>query len=106
MTPRNVVFAALAITVALPLPALAQDYRPAARNPGVILSERERRAAYPVRLPGGRVAERAGSGGIPWLYGIGDVYGKASGLPVVKGATPSVLKSTASGGLVPGQEQR
>lgn len=106
---RRMLFAlAAAAMVPLPLsaPASAQDYRPAAQRPGVILSSREERVAYPVRLPDGRVAERAGSGGIPWLFGLGDVYGKASGLPLVNGATPSVLASTPSGGLVPGQEPR
>ncbi|WP_139802563.1 hypothetical protein [Aurantimonas sp. 22II-16-19i] len=106
---RRMLLALAAVaTVPLPLttPASAQDYRPAAERPGVILSNRERRVAYPVRLPDGRVALRAGSGGIPWLFGLGDVYGSASALPLVNGATPSVLASTPSGGLVPGQDPR
>ncbi|WAP67386.1 hypothetical protein [Jiella pelagia] len=85
---------------------LAQDYGARAERPAVVLSTRERRASYPVRLPDGRVVQRAGSGGIPWLYGIGDVYGKASALPLVNGSTPSVMASTPSGGIVPGQDPR
>ncbi|MBO0903857.1 hypothetical protein [Jiella sonneratiae] len=91
---------------AFAVPAAAQDYAAYAERPGVILSARERRAATARRLPNGRLVERAGSGGIPWLYGIGDVYGKASALPLVHGATPSVLASTPSNGIVPGQEPR
>ncbi|NDW05721.1 hypothetical protein [Jiella pacifica] len=85
---------------------LAQDYGSRADRPGIILSNRERRVAYPVRLPDGRVVQRAGSGGIPWLFGLGDVYGQPSAAPLVNGATPSVLASTPSGGIVPGQEPR
>jgi len=98
---------AFALTAGLvPSSASAQDYRTGVRGQGVILSDRERREAYAVRLPNGRVVERASNGGIPWLFGLGDVYGKASGLPLVNGATPSVLASTPSGGIIPGQDPR
>ena len=96
--------AAALLAMPIPTPASAQDYRPLPPRAGVILSSRERKVAYPVRLPDGRVAERAGSGGIPWLFGIGGVYGKASAMPLTNGATPSVLASTPSSGIVPGQE--
>ncbi|MCE7027389.1 hypothetical protein [Jiella avicenniae] len=85
---------------------LAQEYGARVDRPAVVLSNRERRVAYSVRLPDGRVVRRAGGGGIPWLYGLGDVYGKASAVPLVDGSTPSVLASTPSGGVVPGQEPR
>lgn len=86
--------------------ALAQDYGARADRPSVILSNRERHVAYSVRLPDGRVVQRAGGDGIPWLFGLGDVYGRASALPLVDGATPSVLASTPAGGIVPGQDPR
>lgn len=91
--------AILAALLALPaVPVLAQD------SVGVALSNREKRVAVPVRLPDGRVVLRTRNSGIPWLYGLGSAYGKASGLPLVGGVTPSIIASTPSGGLVPGQE--
>lgn len=92
--------AAVLATLLLPPagPALAQQVV------GVELSSRERAVAVPVRLPDGRVALRPPNSGLPWLFGLGDVYGKASAVPLVNGVTPSVLASTPSGGLVPGQD--
>ncbi len=105
--PMTGLAAALGLLVVLPAaPTLAQEYGTRADRPGVILSTREQRVSYPVRLPDGRVVRQTGSGGIPWLFGIGDVYGKASALPLVNGATPSVMASTPSGGIVPGQDPR
>ncbi|MBP0614175.1 hypothetical protein [Jiella mangrovi] len=105
-TGRLTAVAALSAVLAFPAMAQAQDYRTGERGPGVILSNREREVAYPVRLPDGRVVQRAGSDGIAWLFGIGGVYGKASALPLVNGATPSIMRSTPSGGIVPGQNPR
>lgn len=91
--------ALLSALLALPAaPVLAQE------SVGVALSNREKRVAVPVRLPDGRVVLRTRNSGVPWLYGVGSVYGKASGLPLIGGVTPSIIASTPSGGLVPGQE--
>ncbi|MEX6505026.1 hypothetical protein [Jiella sp. M17.18] len=84
-------------------PAAAASNSPPS-HPGVILSRREREAARPVRLPDGRVVYQAGNSGIPWLYGLGDAYGRASADPLVGGVTPSIIDSTPSRGIVPGQE--
>ncbi len=91
--------AILTALLALPVaPVLAQD------SVGVALSNREKHVAVPVRLQDGRVVLRTRNSGVPWLYGLGSAYGKASGLPLVGGVTPSIIASTPSGGLVPGQE--
>ncbi|MEC5289824.1 hypothetical protein VSX64_03935 [Aurantimonas sp. C2-6-R+9] len=91
--------AILAALLALPAaPVLAQQ------TVGVALSNREKRVAVPVRLPDGRMVLRTRNSGVPWLYGVGSTYGKASGLPLIGGVTPSIIASTPSGGLVPGQE--
>ena len=91
--------AILAALLALPVaPVLAQD------SVGVALSNREKHVAVPVRLQDGRVVLRTRNSGLPWLYGVGSAYGKASGLPLIGGVTPSIIASTPSGGLVPGQE--
>jgi len=95
---------AVAALIASTASALAEQYPPAPQPPGVALSPREREVAYPVRLPNGEIVYHAGQGGLPWLYGLGTVYGKASGMPLVNGVTPSILGSTPSGGIVPGQE--
>lgn len=72
---------------------------------GVILSEREKRESVPVRLPDGRVVLRpVHAEGLPFLFGFGESYGNPSGMPLKGGATPSQMKSTPSGGLIPGQE--
>ncbi|MBO0664086.1 hypothetical protein LQ948_15735 [Jiella sp. MQZ9-1] len=100
------VLAAFAVAFAPAHVAHAQDDGARDRGAGVILSEREREAAYPVQLPNGRIVYRTGSNGIPWLFGIGGVYGKASAIPLINGRTPSILASTPSAGIVPGQEPR
>ena len=107
----HILLAAAAALFALPTlpPAIVGQNGAAAAQDvvGVRLSARERERSVRVRLPDGRVVLRpVNSGGIPWLYGFGDVYGNASGLPLVGGVTPSVLASTASGGIVPGQNPR
>ncbi|WP_182085494.1 hypothetical protein [Aureimonas sp. ME7] len=85
--------------VLLAFPALADS-----RETGVILSPRERaQVVRQVELPDGRVVLQTENYGFPAFYGVGDVRGKASSIPLVNGQTPSVLGSTPSGGLVPGQ---
>lgn len=75
-----------------------------AQGAGVTLSTREREVATErFVLPDGRVVRLPPNGGLPFLFGLGDAYGKPSSVPVVRGTTPSVLASTPSGGLVPGQ---
>ncbi|MEF2551080.1 hypothetical protein VQ042_06840 [Aurantimonas sp. A2-1-M11] len=92
-------FAALiAAVLILPvLPAAAQQ------TVGVRLSEREKAQSRRVVLSDGRVVLRPVSPGIPWLYGFGSRYGRASAQPLVNGVTPSVMADTPSGGIVPGQ---
>jgi len=79
------------------LPAAAQE------PVGVRLSEREKQQSRRVVLPDGRVVLRPFSPGLPWLYGVGSVYGKASAQPLVNGVTPSVMADTPARGIVPGQ---
>jgi len=94
-TPTRVAAVLLATLAAAP--AFAQ-------GAGVTLSPREREVATERHvLPDGRVVLLPANGGLPFLFGLGDAYGKPSSVPVVRGTTPSVLASTPSGGLVPGQ---
>lgn len=95
---RRMLAALLATALMTPvLPAAAQE------PVGVRLSEREKQQSRRVVLPDGRVVLRPHSPGLPWLYGVGSVYGKASAQPLVNGVTPSVMADTPARGIVPGQ---
>ena len=105
----------LAVAAAFTLPLFAMTHAASASGlkdrygydiVGVRLSNREQRESRPVRLPDGRVVLRPVSNGIPFLYGFGDARGVPSGLPTVQGVTPTLERSTASGGIVPGQNPR
>jgi len=75
-----------------------------AEEAGVRLSPRERAAVVErYVLPDGRVVLLTENNGLPFLFGLGDATGKPSSVPLVNGITPSVMASTPSGGLVPGQ---
>lgn len=65
--------------------------------------EREQVVGHYVR-PDGRVVPLVENNGIPFLFGLGDARGKPSSVPLVNGRTPTVEASTASGGIVPGQD--
>ncbi|KQT86023.1 hypothetical protein [Aurantimonas sp. Leaf443] len=96
---------ALALLLLAGLGASAQAEPRQGEGP-VRLSPREAAAAERIRLRDGTVVTRVGDGGIPWLFGFGSVYGKASAREVVDGQTDSILRSTPSNGLVPGQDPK
>ncbi len=84
---------------------MAIDHAMAFENETLILSPREREqvVGHYVR-PDGRTVPLVENNGIPFLYGLGDVRGRASSSPLINGRTPTVEASTPSNGIVPGQE--